>query len=171
MRTGHDFRRAEGEAHGGVLEQDGVLVGPCGDGNAQGLGQNDGTDALHVRHAESAARLELSRGQTLDGAPENLRLIGRAGQPKHGAGGADHAQIQSDDIEQAEIEKKKQQKRGVKSTTVKVTDPKTGKVTEKNLSASEMNKRRLEYARQLDAERYKDERTVPLSELNKQDKE
>ena len=68
-------------------------------------------------------------------------------------------------------EKKKQQKRGVKSTIVKVTDPKTGKVTEKNLSASEMNKRRLEYARQLDAERYKDERTVPLSELNKQDKE
>ena len=68
-------------------------------------------------------------------------------------------------------EKKKQQKRGVKSTTVKVTDPKTGKVTEKNLSASEMNKCRLEYARQLDAERYKDERTVPLSELNKQDKE
>ena len=68
-------------------------------------------------------------------------------------------------------ERKKQQKRGVKSTTVKVTDPKTGKVTEKNLSASEMNKCRLEYARQLDAERYKDERTVPLSELNKQDKE
>lgn len=67
--------------------------------------------------------------------------------------------------------KKKQEKRGVKNTTVKVTDPKTGKVTEKNLSASEMNKRRLEYARQLDAERYKDERTVPLSELNKQDKE
>ncbi len=28
-----------------------------------------------------------------------------------------------------------------------------------------MNKRRLEYARQQDAERYKDERTVPLSEL------
>ena len=62
-------------------------------------------------------------------------------------------------------EKRKQQKRGVKSTTVKVTDPKTGKVTEKNLSASEMNKRRLEYARQLDEEKYKDERTVPLSEL------
>ena len=37
--------------------------------------------------------------------------------------------------------------------------------------ASEMNKRRLEYARQLDAERYKDERTVPLSELDKQDKQ
>ena len=65
-------------------------------------------------------------------------------------------------------EKRKQQKRGVKSTTVKVTDPKTGKTVEKNLSASEMNKRRLEYARQLDAERYKDERTVPLSELNKE---
>ena len=47
----------------------------------------------------------------------------------------------------------------------------SGKLSEKNLSASEMNKRRLEYARKLDAERYKDERTVPLSELNKQDKE
>ena len=67
--------------------------------------------------------------------------------------------------------KKKQEKRGVKNTTVTVTDPKTGKAVEKNLSASEMNKRRLEYARQQDAERYKDERTVPLSELNKQDKE
>ena len=54
---------------------------------------------------------------------------------------------------------------------MKVTDPKTGKTVEKNLSASEMNKRRLEYARQLDAERYKDERTVPLSELNKKEEE
>ena len=62
-------------------------------------------------------------------------------------------------------EKKKQQKRGVKSTTIKVTDEKTGKTVEKNISASEMNKRRLEYARKLDEERYKDERTVPLSEL------
>ena len=61
--------------------------------------------------------------------------------------------------------RKKEEKRGVKSTTIKVTDEKTGKTVEKNVSASEMNKRRLEYARQLDAERYKDERTVPLSEL------
>ena len=75
------------------------------------------------------------------------------------------------EVEAEIVAKKKQEKRGVKNTTVKVTDPKTGKVTDKNLSASEMNKRRLEYARQLDAERYKDERTVPLSELNKQDKE
>ena len=59
----------------------------------------------------------------------------------------------------------------MKSTTIKVKDEKTGEVVEKNISASEMNKRRLEYARQQDAERYKDERTVPLSELNKQDKE
>ena len=66
----------------------------------------------------------------------------------------------------AEIEaKRKEQRRGVKNTTIKVVDEKTGKTVEKNLSASEMNKRRLEYARQLDAERYKDERTVPLSEL------
>ena len=75
------------------------------------------------------------------------------------------------EIEAEIAAKKKQEKRGVKNTTVKVTDPKTGKTTEKNLSASEMNKRRLEYARKLDEERYKDERTVPLSELNKQDKE
>ncbi len=61
--------------------------------------------------------------------------------------------------------RKKEEKRGVKSTTIKVTDEKTGKTVEKNISASEMNKRRLEYARQLDTERYKDERTVPLSEL------
>ena len=67
--------------------------------------------------------------------------------------------------------RKKEEKRGVKSTTIKVKDEKTGEVVEKNISASEMNKRRLEYARQLDEERYKDERTVPLSELNKQDKE
>ena len=67
--------------------------------------------------------------------------------------------------------RKKEQKRGVKSTTIKVTDEKTGATVEKNISASEMNKRRLEYARQLDAERYKDERTVPLSELNKKEEE
>ncbi len=70
------------------------------------------------------------------------------------------------EVEAQIAERRKQEKRGVKSTTVKVIDEKTGKVVEKNLSASEMNKRRLEYARQLDAERYKDERTVPLSELN-----
>ena len=75
------------------------------------------------------------------------------------------------EIEAQIAEKKKQEKRGVKNTTVKVTDPKTGETTEKNLSASEMNKRRLEYARKLDEERYKDERTVPLSELNKKEEE
>ena len=61
--------------------------------------------------------------------------------------------------------RRKEEKRGVKNTTIKVKDEKTGEVVEKNISASEMNKRRLEYARQQDAERYKDERTVPLSEL------
>ena len=61
--------------------------------------------------------------------------------------------------------RKKEQKRGVKNITIKVIDEKTGQTVEKNISASEMNKRRLEYARKLDEERYKDERTVPLSEL------
>lgn len=67
--------------------------------------------------------------------------------------------------------KRKEQKRGVKNTKVQVVDEKTGKVVEKNLSASEMNKRRLEYARKLDEERYRDERTVPLSELNNKKEE
>ena len=72
----------------------------------------------------------------------------------------------------AEIEKKrKEQRRGVKNTTIKVTDEKTGKTIEKSVSASEMNKRRLEYARMLDDEKYKDERTVPLSELDKKKEE
>ena len=61
--------------------------------------------------------------------------------------------------------RRKEERRGVKSTAIQVKDEKTGKVVEKQISASEMNKRRLEYARQLDAERYKDERTVPLSQL------
>ncbi len=46
--------------------------------------------------------------------------------------------------------RKKEQKRGVKNTTIKVIDEKTGQTVEKNISASEMNKRRLEYARKLD---------------------
>lgn len=72
----------------------------------------------------------------------------------------------------AEIEqKRKEQRRGVKSTTVKVVDEKTGQTMEKNVSASEMNKLRLEYARKLDEEKYKDERTVPLAELNKSKEE
>ena len=64
---------------------------------------------------------------------------------------------------------RKEQRRGVKSTTLKVKDEKTGEMVEKNVSASEMNKRRLEYARMIDAERYKDERTVPLSELEQKE--
>ncbi len=67
--------------------------------------------------------------------------------------------------------KRKEQKRGVKNTKIQVKDEKTGKVMEKNISASEMNKRRIEYARKLDEERYRDERTVPLSELNNKKEE
>ena len=62
--------------------------------------------------------------------------------------------------------RKKEEKRGVKSTTIKVKDEKTGEIVEKNISASEMNKRRLEYARQLDAEKYAGERTEPLNAAN-----
>ncbi len=69
----------------------------------------------------------------------------------------------------AEIEaRRKEERRGVKNTTVHVKDNKTGKIVEKNLSATEMNKLRLEYARRLDEEKYKDERTVPLAEYKAQ---
>lgn len=67
----------------------------------------------------------------------------------------------------AEMEaKKKERRRGVKNTTVQVKDEKTGAVTEKNLSASEMNKLRLEYARKLDDELYANERTERLDGVN-----
>ena len=73
---------------------------------------------------------------------------------------------------EAEIEaKRKEQKRGVKNTEIRVKDDKTGKMITKNLSASEMNKMRLEEARRQDAEKYKGERTVPLLELNAGNKE
>ena len=62
--------------------------------------------------------------------------------------------------------RKKEEKRCVKSTTIKVKDETTGEIVEKNISASEMNKRRLEYARQLDAEKYAGERTEPLNAAN-----
>ncbi len=71
-------------------------------------------------------------------------------------------------IEEEIKEKRKQQKRGVKETVVKVKDN-DGNVVEKHVSASEMNRLRLEYARKLDEERYKDERTEPLSDLDKKE--
>ena len=82
--------------------------------------------------------------------------------------------IEQDEVRSYVVEvrelKRKEQRRGVKNTTVKVKDKKTGKIVEKNVSASEMNRLRLEYARMLDEEKYKDERTVPLSQLeNKED--
>ena len=91
MRAGHDLRRAESKAHGGILEQDGIFIGPCGNGDTQSLGQDNGTYALHVRHAERAARLKLPRGQALNGAAKYLGLISRAGQTEHGAGGTEKA--------------------------------------------------------------------------------
>ena len=44
-----------------------------------------------------------------------------------------------------------------------------GKEVTKSVSESEMNRLRLEMARKLDEEKYKDERTVPLSQLSKEE--
>ena len=66
-------------------------------------------------------------------------------------------------VEEQIKEKRKADRRGVKNTTLHYTDA-SGKEVEKNVSASEMNRIRLEYARKLDEERYAGERTEPLSE-------
>lgn len=57
----------------------------------------------------------------------------------------------------AQMNEKKKEKS--KRTTITVTDEKTGAVVEKNVSAEEMARIRLERARKLDAELYKDEIT------------
>ncbi len=64
-----------------------------------------------------------------------------------------------------EIEEKKRQRKAKKEVTV----VKDGKTITKQVSASEMNRLRIEMARKLDEEKYKDERTVPLSELGKEE--
>ena len=61
----------------------------------------------------------------------------------------------------AEIEEKKKAKKAKKQ--VKVVDEKTGEETLKDVTEAEMNRLRLERARALDAELYKDERTTPLN--------
>ncbi len=66
----------------------------------------------------------------------------------------------------ADIEAKKEAKKAKRQ--VHVTDEKGNDVV-KNVSEAEMNRLRLEKARQLDAEKYKDERTVPLSELKEEE--
>ncbi len=66
---------------------------------------------------------------------------------------------------QAEIEEKKKAKKAKKEVKVVVD----GKEVTKSVNEAEMNRLRLEYARKLDEEKYKDERTVPLSQLNKEE--
>lgn len=66
---------------------------------------------------------------------------------------------------QAEIEEKKRQKKAKKQVTI----VQNGKEVTKEVSESEMNRLRLEMARKQDEEKYKDERTVPLNQLNKEE--
>ena len=61
----------------------------------------------------------------------------------------------------AEIEEKKKAKKAKKQ--VRVVDEKTGEETVKEVTEAEMNRLRIERARALDAELYKDERTTPLA--------
>ena len=62
---------------------------------------------------------------------------------------------------EAEIEEKRKAKKAKKQ--IKVKDEKTGKETMKEVGEAELNRLRIERARQLDAEKYKDERTEPLA--------
>lgn len=66
---------------------------------------------------------------------------------------------------QKEIEEKKQQKKEKKQVKVK----ENGKEITKEVNETEMNRLRLEIARRQDEEKYKDERTVPLNQLTKED--
>ena len=50
MRARHDLGRAESEAHGGVFQEDGIFVGPAGNGKAEGLRKDDVQYALAVGH-------------------------------------------------------------------------------------------------------------------------
>ena len=61
----------------------------------------------------------------------------------------------------AEIEEKKQAKKRKKQ--VVMVDAATGEKVTKEVNEAEMVKLRLAKARQLDEERYKDERTTPLN--------
>ena len=61
----------------------------------------------------------------------------------------------------AEIEEKKKAKKAKKQ--VKVVDEKTGEEKLKEVTEAEMNRLRIERARAIDAELYKDERTTPLN--------
>ena len=66
----------------------------------------------------------------------------------------------------ADIEAKKQAKKAKRQ--IHVTDEKGNDVV-KTVSEAEMNRIRLELARKLDAEKYQNERTVPLSELKEEE--
>ena len=65
----------------------------------------------------------------------------------------------------AEIEAKKLERKAKKQVTI----VENGKETTRSVNEAELNRLRLEMARKLDEEKYKDERTVPLSQLNKEE--
>lgn len=67
---------------------------------------------------------------------------------------------------QAEIEAKKQAKKAKRQ--VKTVDE-SGKEVIKTVGEAEMNRLRIELAHKLDQEKYKDERTVPLSKMGKEE--
>jgi len=65
----------------------------------------------------------------------------------------------------AEIEAKKLERKAKKQVTI----VENGKETTRSVNEAELSRLRLEMARKLDEEKYKDERTVPLSQLNKEE--
>ena len=69
-------------------------------------------DGLPVVHAEGAGRAELAHRERLDGAAENLGLVGRARHAEDEAGRSDGGQVQADDLEQPEIEEEQQEQDG-----------------------------------------------------------
>ena len=104
----HDLGGPQNEGERGILQQDGILVGPAGQREAQRLGQHDATDRLHVGQAERACGAELAARQGKDGAAEDLRLVGAAGHSQHQGGGGERADVPVEELEQAEIEQEQQ---------------------------------------------------------------
>ena len=49
-----------GQGDACLLEKDGKFVGPSGDGNAHGLGEDDAPDGLQIAHSQSPCSLKLS---------------------------------------------------------------------------------------------------------------
>ena len=67
---------------------------------------------LHIAEAQGARRLKLPGGQGLHGRAENLRLVGRAGQPQDEGARGQRRDIQVQSHKKSEVKKVEQHQYG-----------------------------------------------------------